>query len=128
MIGEHWDRLKAILDRYAAAPFVADATYTFQLRPGGQGYLQGTITFIDRSALHFSEFLDTTSSSIERLMYTYHYRSAEDVLIFRYDNARHRPPLASEHHKHTVDGVVPSNAPELSDVLAEIVLSKGWLT
>lgn len=37
-------------------------------------------------------------------MYTYHYQGADNRLIFRYDNARHRPPLRALEHKHTIGG------------------------
>jgi hypothetical protein len=116
----YFTRLKAILDRYAATPFVLHVKFSFETRPGGQGYLSGSVIFQDGSALHFSEFLDTTPSAIDKLMYTYH-------LVFRYDNARHRPPLASTDHKHIPGNVTIAPTPSLDDVLAEIATLKGWL-
>jgi hypothetical protein len=59
-----------------------------------------------------------------KVMYTYHYQDAGDRLVFRYDNAQHRPTLGSDEHKHTPDGVVAAPAPTLEDVLAEIVVTQ----
>ena len=42
-------------------------------------------------------------------------------------NARHRPPLRSLEHKHTPGQVIGASAPTLEDVLAEIVMAKGWV-
>ena len=128
MIDAYLDHIKALLDHYVTTPFVLDSTCNLETRPGGQGHLSGSVTFIDGSKLNFSEFLDTTPAGVERLMYTYHYRSAADALILRYDNARHRPPLASAHHKHTPGGTISADPPDLDDVLAEIVSLKGWLS
>jgi hypothetical protein len=43
------------------------------------------------------------------------------VLIFRYDNAAHRPPLPQAEHKHTPAGVEVSLAPTLAQVIDEIL-------
>lgn len=53
-------------------------------------------------------------------MYTYHYQNALHGLIFRYDNALHRPRLASPDHRHSADGIQLVPAPALEDVLLEV--------
>lgn len=127
MLDAYFARLKALLDRYAATPFVLLVRSDFEARPGGQGYLSGSVIFVDSSALHFSEFLDTTPSRVDKVTYSYHYQDANSTLVFRYDNARHRPALAFIGHKHTPDDVVSAPAPDLEDVLAEIATRNGWL-
>jgi hypothetical protein len=42
-------------------------------------------------------------------------------LIFRYDNAAHKPALSQDEHKHTSQGVELSSAPTLRQVLDEIL-------
>jgi len=115
------------IDRYAATSFVIDAETSFEIRPGDQGYLGGSITFVDGTILYFREFLDATGEAVAKLMYTYHYQDAGNQLIFRYDNARHRPLLRSLEHKHTPGQVKETPAPTLDDVLAEITIAKGWV-
>jgi hypothetical protein len=118
---------RASIDKYAATSFVIDAETSFEIRPGDQGYLTGSITFVDGTVLHFKEFLDATGETVAKLMYTYHYQDASNQLIFRYDNARHRPLLRSLEHKHTPGQVKEMPAPTLDDVLAEIAVAKGWV-
>jgi len=52
-------------------------------------------------------------------MYAYHCQDAEKHLRFRYDNARHRPPVSQKEHKHTIDGVTPATVPSLQEVIDE---------
>jgi hypothetical protein len=127
MIQTYFAQIKATVDQYAATNFVLEAKVSFETRPGEQGYLTGTIIFVDDSTLHFSEYLDQAGDTVEKLMYTYHYQDARNQLIFRYDNARHRPPLPSLEHKHLPDQVIATPSPTLDDVLAEIATARGWV-
>ncbi len=55
-------------------------------------------------------------------MYAYHYQNAQTQLIFRYDNTRHFPDLATfPHHKHLPAQVIPSEEMDLERVIQEIV-------
>lgn len=99
---------------------------SFQLRPGDQGYATGVILFQDQSTLHFREYLDDMAGHVSKLMYSYHYQDADEQLVFRYDNARHRPALPFLDHKHTFDEVLPARAPTLDAVLTEIVSARKW--
>jgi hypothetical protein len=127
VIRDYFAQIKAVVDQYAVARFVLDVKVNFETRPGEQGYLAGSIIFVDGSALHFTEFLDVVGETTDKLMYTYHYQDAQERLIFRYDNARHRPLLHSLEHKHTPEQVVETPTPTLEDVLAEIVATGRWM-
>jgi len=127
VIRDYFARIKAVVDQYAVARFVLDVKVDFETRPGEQGYLAGLITFVDGSVLHFTEYLDAVGETTDKLMYAYHYQDAQEQLIFRYDNARHRPLLHSPEHKHTPDQVTETPAPTLEDVLAEIVAIGRWM-
>ncbi|MGL4378651.1 MAG: toxin-antitoxin system TumE family protein [Microcoleaceae cyanobacterium] len=48
------------------------------------------ITFQDGSLLYFREFVDS-ERIVDRKMYSYQYMDASKGLIFRYDNAHHKP-------------------------------------
>ena len=127
MIQTYFDRLKRVIDSYAAVPFVLDVQVSFELRPGDQGLVVGQVLFRDQTALHFREYLDGTEGYFSKLMYSYHYQDANEQLIFRYDNARHRPPLPVLEHKHTSGQIIASQAPTLEAVLAEIAVQEGWV-
>jgi hypothetical protein len=85
-----------------------------------RGLIAGGLIFNDDSELHFREFVDLTQTE-PRLMYAYHYQDVHKELIFRYDNAPHRPTLSQPEHKHTSQGVVLSSAPTLTEVVDEIL-------
>jgi hypothetical protein len=79
---------------------------------------------VDGSVLSLREFVDV-ETTIDRLMYVYHYMDATKTLIFRYDNTGHHRKLklpTYPHHKHEgqEDNVIPSSAPTLAAVLNEI--------
>jgi len=74
--------------------------------------------------LHLREFVDV-ESTIDRLMYVYHYLDSSNNLVFRYDNTGHHKKLnlpTYPHHKHqgSEDNVIASQAPDLPAVLDEI--------
>jgi hypothetical protein len=87
-----------------------------------RGFIAGMLQFSDGSELHFREFVNVSLPE-PRLMYAYHYQDANKVLILRYDNAAHRPPLPQAEHKHTPAGVEASLAPTLAQVIDEIFAS-----
>jgi hypothetical protein len=127
VLSDYLAQIRALLDRYSRAAFVLDVGVSSEVRPGDQAYLNGVITFVDGSELHFAEFLDASSQTVDKLMYRYHCQDGSGQLIFRYDNARHQPPLLSSSHKHLPEQVVASDTPALEDVLAEITLLMGWV-
>ena len=127
MIQTYFTQIKRIIDQYAITSFVLEAQIHFEIRPGDQGYLTGTLIFVDDSKLHFSEYLDQTGEVVDKLMYTYHYQDTGNELIFRYDNALHKPDLPSVAHKHLPTQIIAALAQTLDEVLAEIVTTRGWV-
>jgi hypothetical protein len=126
-IQAYFQQIKSLTDRYAATDFVLDVQMSFDLRPGEQGYLNGSIVFKDGSLLHFREFLDAAEKVVEKVMYTYHYQDSSHQLIFRYDNALHKPPLPNRDHKHVPDKIMETLTPTLAEIMLEIVMLKGWM-
>jgi hypothetical protein len=93
---------------------------TIDQRSDLRGFITGLLRFANDSELHLREFVDLTQAE-PRLMYAYHYQEANHKLIFRYDNAAHRPPFGQAEHKHTSEQVAASHAPTLIQVLDEIL-------
>ena len=127
MIQAYFDQIRDLLESYRASGYTLSVHLTTEMRPGEQGYISGDITFADSTQFHFSEYLDVDNAEVVKLMYTYHYQSEREQLIFRYDNASHKPALAFEQHKHTQQIIVQAPAPALADVLAEISTISGWI-
>ena len=123
----YFTRIKTLLDRYAALDFVLEITAHFDVRPGDQGFLSGVVIFNDQSVLYLREFLDTVNGVVEKIMYSYHYQTVDNTLIFRYDNAAHKPALLFRDHKHLAEQITKVRPPELEEVLAEIVVMRTWI-
>jgi hypothetical protein len=84
--------------------------------------LQARLRFYDHSALIIVEEVEKVGlRDIRRLTYKFHYQSADETLIFRYDDAPHHPHLPFyPHHKHIGGSVIDAEPPDLADVLREI--------
>jgi hypothetical protein len=85
-----------------------------------RGFLAGILIFADSTELHFREYLDLSVPE-PRQMYAYHYQDIRGQLIFRYDNAVHRPPLPAREHKHVPDGIKVTLPPALEQIVDEIL-------
>ena len=92
-----------------------------EIRANKQAILNAKVVLIDNSVLHIKEYIDA-KYGITRTSYAYQYQDRDGQLIFRYDNAAHRPGLGFKEHKHSRDGtVLESSLPDFSDLFDEIV-------
>ena len=92
-----------------------------EIRPNKQAIIKAKIALVDRSVLHIKEYIDA-KYKIEKVSYAYQYQDRNGELIFRYDNAVHRPALRFKEHKHTMDGVIiEASLPDISDIIDEVV-------
>lgn len=83
----------------------------------GTGFIKGRITFLDGSALEYSEQLP-----VERQKYRIHYMDAENNLIVRWDSAPHHRELESfPFHKHTSSGVEAHPAITVLEAIEQVV-------
>ncbi|MCB9434836.1 MAG: hypothetical protein H6668_22975 [Ardenticatenaceae bacterium] len=92
-----------------------------EIEPNQEGLVEARLQFWDGSQLYIDEVLLAQGSLLVKTPYAYHYQDAQSNLIFRYDDAPHHPHLSTHpHHKHTPQGVVEANPPDIADVLKEI--------
>jgi len=93
-----------------------------EIRPAKQAVTNAKIDLIDGSVLHVRIYIDA-KYKIEVIGYAYQYQGVKGKLIFRYDNARHKPESGFKDHKHLYDGSVvqQSSMPDISDVVDEVI-------
>ena len=92
-----------------------------EIRPNKQAIIKANIVLVDGSVLHIKEYIDA-KYKIEKVSYAYQYQDRNGGLIFRYDNAVHRPALGFKEHKHKKDGVIiEASLPDTSDIIDEVV-------
>lgn len=92
-----------------------------EIRSNKQAIIKAKIVLVDRSVMHIKEYIDA-KYKIEKVSYAYQYQDRDGELIFRYDNAAHRPALRFKEHKHTKNGVIiEASLPDISNIIDEVV-------
>lgn len=117
---EYLQRVQNTLNEVVAGGQALTVQLQADQRSTTQGFLAGMLAFMDGSELHFREYINLAAPE-PRQMYAYHYQDATAQVIFRYDNAAHRPPLSAREHKHTPDNTVVMLPPTLEQVIDEIL-------
>lgn len=119
-LSEYSADLTKTIDEYAKSSIILSSKVESDFRTERIGVVKGKIIFIDDSKLFFTEYLDLRYK-IEKLTYSFHYQDKKANLIFRYDNAAHKPSQEFTEHKHVGDRICQSDVPELKDILEEII-------
>jgi hypothetical protein len=121
LLTEYLSDLVKVIGEYAQTGLIINSELSTDFRTEKIGIIKGFISFSDNSKLIFNEYLDLRYK-IEKLNYSFHYQRQDGSLIFRYDNAEHKPPVESSGHKHISDTkVIPAGPPALSEILTEIM-------
>ena len=121
LLNEYFRQIQILVDQYA---IVQESNIVYEARSHDRGFIHGELRLTSGGTLAVREFVKTTSI-VDREMYTYQYMTAENQLIFRYDNTGHHRKLnlsTFPHHKHdgSETNVIVSAAPNLAEVLQEI--------
>lgn len=121
LLTEYLSGLAKVIDEYSRTGLIIDSELITDYRTEKIGIVKGSVTFADNSKLVFTEYLDLRYK-VEKLNYSFHYQKQGGSLIFRYDNARHKPPIDASGHKHLHDGkVFAAEPPSLKDIFIEIM-------
>ncbi len=120
LLNDYQFNLQAIIQKYVAEETILSFTFSVDTRTIYLGLIQGKLDFIDASMLFFKEYVDV-QLSVNKLAYSFHYQDSVNNLIFRYDNAKHKPDLGFSDHKHIRDKIIFSQVPDLENVILEII-------
>lgn len=106
------------LDDYG---FAESIDFHEEIRAGKQALLRISIVLVDGSMLLIREYIDS-KYGIEKVSYAYQYQDGDGKLLFRYDNAVHKPALNFKDHKHKGDGTVLSvKPPGIKELIDEVI-------
>jgi len=119
-LAEYLSVLTAQVDEYSRTGLITSSEIKADFRTEKIGAIRGVIEFIDESKLFLTEYVDLRYK-LDKLTYAYHYQDKNGELIFRYDNASHKPRQPSKEHKHFKGEVISYNNPEIRDLLEEIL-------
>jgi hypothetical protein len=122
LIGEYFQQISDWLAPHLAPASLLSIDLQMEGRGPTLGYFRLKLVWVDGSELHAREFVDTDPQPT-RLSYAYHYQTAGQQLIFRYDNARHKPDLGFTDHRHADDGTITqvTAVPDLEQIIAEVI-------
>lgn len=120
LLSEYLSDLVKVIDEYSRAGLIVDSKIITDFRTEKIGIIEGEITFSNNSKLIFTEYLDLKYRP-QKLNYSFHYQRGDGSLVFRYDNAKHKPSIDASGHKHLSDGkVVGAEPPLLKEIFTEI--------
>ncbi len=121
MLHKYSDRLRKAIEKFENYGLAEFTDFREELKAGKQAVINIEIRLINGSVLFIREYIDA-KYKFERIRYAYQYHDKNGELIFRYDNAAHKPSLEFKEHKHLSDGkIVYADPPEIFDLLDEVV-------
>ena len=120
-ISEYIAVLRREIEKLDTFGFAENIDFRDELRAGKQAIIKVEVSFVDGSTLVIREYVDA-KYDIEILSYAYHFQDQNNVLIFRYDNASHKPMLGFEQHKHIGEkDIIEAPPPNIIELLEEVV-------
>lgn len=120
LLTEYLQDFTKAIDEYSITGCIITSELKIDARTEKIGLIKATIVFSDDSKLFATEYIDLRYK-FEKLTYSFHYQDKNGSLIFRYDNAAHKPILSFKNHKHLKGAIFQTDVPELRDVLEEII-------
>jgi len=120
-LDEYLNTFRKAIDKFEKYGYADTVEIREEVRTNKQAILIAKVVLIDNSVLHIREYVEA-KYGIDRVSYAYQYQNSADKLIFRYDNAAHRPALGFNEHKHSSDGrIFEAALPDIFDLVDEIL-------
>jgi hypothetical protein len=119
-LSEYLASIRRAIERFDTYGFAESIIFQEEIRAGKQIIIKAEIVLVDGSSLLLREYIDN-KYGIEKLSYAYQYQDRDGNLIFRYDNAAHKPKLELAEHRHSPDGIVIVEPPEMADLVDEVI-------
>ena len=121
-VSSYFQELVAAITRLEDYGLTSTITANSESRPSGELYINIKVELIDNSVLFIREYVSARQERIDHFSYAYQYQTADQSLIFRYDNAAHKPPLKEKEHKHLQNGeIIVYPFPSIELIVDEIL-------
>lgn len=120
LLSDYQSNLQAIINQYTNEDIILSYDISVENRSAYLAFIQGKLNFLDGSVLFFKEYIDL-QKYVDKLAYSFHYQDVNNNLIFRYDNAKHKPALGFIDHKHIKGKIISSKIPSLDQIIWEII-------
>jgi len=121
LLNEYLDLFRKGIEKIENYGYADSVEIREEIRANKQAVLNTKVVLINDSVLHIKEYIDARYA-IKRVSYAYQYQDRDGQLIFRYDNAVHRPALSYKDHKHSGDGTISEAVlPDIFDLIDEVL-------
>ena len=120
LLSEYLSEVTETINEFTKTRLIVSTDLVTDFRTEKIGIIRGEIIFSNGSKLFFKEYLDLGYQT-RKEAYSFHYQDKDGTLIFRYDNALHKPALTFKGHKHVGNKIFQSENPNLHDILGEII-------
>lgn len=108
--------LESIKTRLLTDPIVVSFQIARERQTSAGGYLRAKLILLNASQLEFAEyFIVPDDGQVTVVTYNYHWATAQNELIQRWDNTPHYPDLSNfPHHLHMANSADPIPAQPMS--------------
>jgi hypothetical protein len=121
-VSSYFQELVAAITRLEDYGLASTITSNSESRPSGELFINIKVELIDNSVLFIREYVSVRQERIDHFSYAYQYQTSDESLIFRYDNAAHKPPLTEKEHKHVENGeIIICPLPSIELIVDEIL-------
>jgi hypothetical protein len=121
LLREYFAHIRDAVDKFDRYGFAESVDIREETRAAKQGIVKIEVVLVDGSALSIKEYIDA-KYKIVKVSCAYQYQNRDGGLIFRYDNAAHKPAFGFKEHKHTSSGeVIKAELPDIVDLVDEVI-------
>jgi len=107
LLTEYLQYFTNAINEYSKTGFIITSEVKIDARTEKIGIIKASLMFHDDSKLFVTEYIDLRYK-LEKLTYSFHYQDKNRRLLFRYDNAVHKPVLSFQNHKHCKGVIIQS--------------------
>ena len=107
-----------LLDKYG---YTESIQIKEEIRPNKQAVVNAKVVLFNGSALYIKEYIDA-KYKINRVAYANKFNDRNGNVMFRYDDAVHKPALGFSAHKHNSDGTIEDiGLPDIFNLVDEMI-------
>jgi len=118
---EYIDQFRRTLEKLQDFGLSEFFDFKQEIRPGKRAFINAKVVLVNETVLHIKAYINARYK-INIVSYAFQYQRKNGKLIFRYDNAAHKPALEFKEHKHLEnDTIIYASVPEPENLIDEIL-------
>jgi len=102
---EYIDQFRRTLEKLQDFGLSEFFDFKQEIRPGKRAVINARVVLVNETILHIRAYINARYKT-NIVSYAFQYQRKNGELIFRYDNAAHKPALEFKEHKHLENGTI----------------------